>query len=476
MSIFFLLWVLITNSTNSWGTIFPERSNTELFYIKDPAIDFAIRLELIADAKYSIDILSFSQAMDKTGAIFINAIRKAQEKRCVKVRYLYDSVASLLDRDFFNTSGKILSDQKLACPPNKHGEVITVGFWQKILTGLEWDDFIHEKVLLIDAGTPNEKLVIGGRGYTEFSRQVADSAFIFRPLDPAKPSFGSDVLTSFNELWTMAKTFSPLLNHQSEITIPEQKIDLEYFVTTPELKNQLRHLKTILFSPSSKAVELKNQFRPKMIQLTSNDLFKHVLQNSHIDREQLTNDNLNILINEIDQASSEISLASYSIAFPEILFTSFVKFIKRGHTLNLYTNGQEAHDFFVYQGTPVYYSFECLEKLILATKNSKGKLNIYFLNPTKAQKYNELPFVHRKLVQFNKTTFTGTDNFTWSSARKNDEWMVKIVDENLAQFLNEEESIQKNYYDLVTAEKIMKDNREATLLYKIFHTFIKNNY
>lgn len=476
MRAYFLLWAMIgVLTTNTWGTVFPERSNTELFYLKNPDLDFAIRLELIAGAEHSIDILSFSQAMDKTGTLFISALRKAQEKRCVKIRYLYDSVASLLDRDFFNTSGKILSDPKLACPKEKRGEIITVGLWQKLSAGLEWDDFIHEKVLLIDAGTANEKLVIGGRGYTEFSRMVADSAFIFRPLNPKLPSLGTDVFTSFNEVWNLAKTFSPLLDHQSEIKISSTEIDPYYF----KIDDEFQKLKSVLTTPPKTKTELPNQFRPKVLQLTSNDLFKSVLKNKNaknFNRELLSNDNLNILINEIDKASGKITLASYSIAFPENLFVSFVNFIRRGHTLNLYTNGQVAHRFFVYQGTPVYYSLEWLEKLILATKNMPGKLNIYFLNPEKAKNYNELPFIHRKLVQLSSTTFSGTDNFTWSSAYKNDEWMIKIEDGNLAKYLSICEEQQKNYYDLVSLEKVIEQNQQSTLLYKIFRTFIKNNY
>lgn len=473
MVYFFLLMIL---AGNSWGTVWPLRSNTELFYLKDPAIDFAIRLEMIAQAKHSIDLISFSQAMDKTGEIFISALRQAQEKKCVKVRYIYDSVASLLDRDFFNTSGKILSYPKLNCPPDKKGEVITIGIFDKLKAGLAWDDFIHEKVLLIDAGTIDEKLVIGGRGYTEFSRRVADSAFLFRPIIPKLASFGTDVLSSFNELWDLAKTFSSVIHHSSEITILKHNSSLDYFLENQTHRALFAELKTVLLSPPKKATKLKYQFRPLSVQLASNDLFQKILKNKNTNREQLTNDNLDLLVTDLKSAQGETSLVSYSIAFPDILFRAIIDFINRGNTLNLFTNGKAAHEFFVYQGTPVYYSLEFLEKLINATKHLKGKLNIYFLNPEKAHAMNELPFVHRKLVTLDHSVFTGTDNFTWSSSKKNDEWMIRIVDKKLIQHLKEEELTQKKFYDLIPAQQIIKENQEATLLYKLFRTFIKNNY
>lgn len=474
MSKFFLLGLLIFSAQ---AEVFPERGNTEVFYLKDPAIDFAIRLELIAQAKKSIDLISFSQAMDKTGEIFIAALRHAQEKKCIKIRYIYDSVASLLDRDFLNTSGKILSDPNLKCAADKKGEVITVGLWEKWRAGLQWDDFIHQKIILIDAGTSDEKMVVGGRGYTQFSTMVADSGFLFRAVDSSQPYLGTDLVTSFQQIWDQAKIISPPLQHSSQIEMGiNVESELDYYLKTNEQNKQFKVLKNIIFSPIKKMIESPEQFRPTSAQLTANDLLKKVLQNKNNDRETFSNDNLELLINTIKNSQGELDLTSYSIAFPETLSQSLVDFLARGNTLNLYTNGQAAHAVFVYQGTPVYYTLDYLEKLIKATKDLKGKLNIYFLNPEKAKLNRDLPFVHRKLIVVGSTIFTGTDNFTWSSAIKNDEWMIKLTDQKFADYLRQDYQDQHRFYDLVSHAEILEQNKQATVLYQIFKFFIKDNY
>jgi phosphatidylserine/phosphatidylglycerophosphate/cardiolipin synthase-like enzyme len=468
---------LILSST-IWARIYPERSNTELFYVTDETIDFEVRMKLIKEANFSIDIISFSQAPDSIGKPFLNTIREVQKSKCIKVRFLYDSILSMIDRDFTNESAKLLTEKSLKCP----AQIIRFSIFEKWKANLSWDDFFHEKVLIIDAGTSHEVVITGGRGYTRFSSIVLDSALILRSINSREPSLTTDIKESFNDIWLLAKKLSPII--EREASYLEEQIQPLELIQTPEQKKVILEMLMLLNMTPNKNEKLKSyQYRPESIQLISNDLIKSlVAKNSPIlkDRELFKNMALKKMIEDINQFTGTIEMTSYSIAMPSELSEALVHFINRGNRVNFYTNGLDAHRLFFPFGIPIFYTAEGLSSFIINAKNPKGKIHIYFLDSEKARKHKALTYLHRKTMLFLNSTksfvYTGSDNFTWSSAYKNDEWLIKIKDHKMAHDLAEKSLQEKAWYREISQEEIIKLNQERSWLYFFFRPFIRNNY
>ncbi|MBS1963557.1 MAG: phosphatidylserine/phosphatidylglycerophosphate/cardiolipin synthase family protein [Bdellovibrionales bacterium] len=462
------------------ATVYPERGNTEVLYLDGWETDLQVRLDLVRRAKTSIDLLSFSQAPDEIGRPFLDAIREVERARCVKVRYLYDGVASWIDRDFANESAKRITDG-VPCG----AQVLTLGVFDKWRVGLEWDDFFHEKVLIVDGGTADEKIVIGGRGYTRFSTRIADSGYLFRPIDVAAPSFGTDVRASFESLWKLALRFvNPLPRHPGAAA-PAGDPSARDFATTEAARKESARIEAFLSAPrpTSKAPIPEGVYRPRALRLASNDLIEKVTEAvahaESTERKSLRNDARSGLVFAIRKFSGTISLTSYAVGFTDPMREAFADFVRRGNTLEILTNGRSANARFIPMGLPVYYTAENLARLLSDIEGGKGKLLVRFLDADRADAAGRPSFVHRKLVLFDgaeKFLYTGTDNFTWSSSKKNDEWMIRIDDPRMveaAKALNAREGV--DYVD-VPPEEIRRLDGDRPWLYPFVRPFIFRNY
>ncbi|MCP3926493.1 MAG: phosphatidylserine/phosphatidylglycerophosphate/cardiolipin synthase family protein [Desulfobacterales bacterium] len=450
--------------------IYPERLNTEIIYINEMIVDLCVRVELIKRAKYTIDIITFSQATDETGLIFLDAIRSVQIKKKVKVRFVYDHTASWIDKDFFNRSGKIMVDKKC------QAKVQSISLYNKRTGKISWDDFYHEKLLLIDADTKDEKLIVGGRGYTDFSTLTADSAYIFRPIDSKEYYIGTDVKHNFNKIFSEISKISKTLKNSKSI-----KYSVPQGFKGNDHKDKIDEITNHLSKPVDLSKPLKEyQFIPDRAQLLSNDVISNIVVSGEKvkNREILPNDSHDTLIADIDNFKGTIDLTSYSIGFPQPLFKAFVRFIQRGNTLNLITNGKKAHKEFVWFGTPFLYTLETLHYFLLKTKDMKGTFNVFYLDVEKARSLNEKTFVHRKLILFQNSniTYTGTDNFTWSSSKKNNDWLIKICDEKLNKHLQEVIGNELKWYRKAEKKELMEKTFKRNLLYKLTRRLIISNY
>jgi phosphatidylserine/phosphatidylglycerophosphate/cardiolipin synthase-like enzyme len=458
---------------------YTERANTEFIYLEDVEIDFDIRIQLIRQARYSIDIVSLSQSIDCVGIVFLHAIRESQRLYSTKVRFLFDRIASVIDRDFRNISGKMIADSSLKYP----GQVVCTSTMDKRRAGLAWDDFFHQKALIIDYGTDNEYIFIGGRGYTRFFSLVADAGYLIRPINPDLPYLGTDIQESFNQIWKIANEISPLLkpiDYDRKNDIKQFKFSS--FAKTEEKKKKVEEiLNTIQNKESSTLKDF--QFIPESTQLTTNNLIQ-TLHDKGVrksrNREILPDLNHIKFIDEIISFEGMIEISSYSIGFTDGILNALADFVQRGNILNLYTNSKESHGQFVPWGLSIYYTTENLIRLVSLAKEAQSNINVYFLDTKKAVLHGQHLFTHRKLALFlgKKANFvyTGTDNFTWSSAKKNDEWMIKIADERMAKYLHTNILKERNWYSKITIDEIIDMNSKRPQVYKLLRNLIRNNY
>src|SRR5262249_3432903 len=126
--------------------MYPVRGNTDILYLADPRVDFALRETAIHLARHSVDFICFAQTPDEIGMRFLQALRAASG-RGVRVRGMFEKLPSMGEKDRRFESPRYLTDPDLARP----AELVCGRTLAKWKAGLAFDDFIHEKILILDA-------------------------------------------------------------------------------------------------------------------------------------------------------------------------------------------------------------------------------------------------------------------------------------------------------------------------------------
>jgi len=448
-----LTFFIVGLSSSLSASVYPPRlGNIDLVYLEDPRVDFALRLQSIAEAKVSIKILTYFQAPDAIGKRFITALRAAL-KRGVKVQFFHEGSLGLLAGDAFSKTTRYLTDADLP----QIAEVITGRRLEKMRQGLGLADFEHQKLMLIDEGTPEEKIFIGGRPMTEFALLSLDSAFLLRRIDPSQPSMVDDVRQGFDVTW---KELSRRFRIESPVRVSKNDLKkLEADEESPLLDTALRRSqfaflsKFISISPKVSDALLPIQFRPSSGQWVTNDLFQQLAVNPRVgksirDREaSLENDILRELSPRIENAST-LDFRSYALALPPALRTSVGHFLERGGRGTFYTNGLYAHSLLFPKGLPVFYTLEAGAS-IFASPNAQ----VQFYEPPKNPLF--FRYLHeRMMILDGRTVVTGSDPFTSSSAWKNSESILILEDPRLADFLVARQSQRSAHFRHMTPDRV----------------------
>ena len=432
---------------------FPERSaNLDVIVVEDTFVDLSMKESLIDHAKKTIDISAFILGKDAYGVTIVKALRRALE-RGVAVRMMYEgTVSQTAGKDLFLDAAKILIDERL----HNRAQILSMGFNEKIKSPLAINDYVHEKFLIVDAGTPNEIIYTGGRDLSDFSRKTVDAGFILRPLNYQQPSITSDIIQYYNSVWNLLSLHFSLDIADSE-SVDKISDEIEMIqkdkIPTVDQRFLLYQITKILSTlPKHDDVLFPFQFRPETAKIVTNDLLETVIKNmmpsvKTIRSNLLYKDDIAFFIRELLARSSDVQLTSYTSDFTPVILGDLYQFMNHGH-LHILTNGWDAMN----ELDPVGVSELSYEYSLRANRKflshplAESNLKISVLDYNKSMKVSKdlLAYVHRKLALFDdQLVLTGSYNFTASSGTKNDEFVVLFKDSKMNSYLRELSSVEE---------------------------------
>lgn len=485
LSVLGTLWIPATSAG-----VYDLRGNAEIIVLSDPRVDFEVRNIVIRLARSSADFLTFSQLNDSVGGPFLESLNEIQRNRKIPVRGIYDLTASAVEGKGTGAlqTRRVLSDSRLSCP----GDVICAHPLDKVFSPLALSDYVHGKMLIIDKGTPREVIFIGGRNNTEHMLAALDSGFLIRPIDPSKPYLGTDMQTNYNELFSLLKSLTS--NNVVNLKVPTPRNqpanEVARIIKTDRQSAEVGRILAILRkAPAADDVLEPFQFRPVSVQLRTNDLIKNLYsedyRNGVVSRFEFRNDNHSHVAEEIEQFTGKIELSAYSYAPSKEIHDAFIGFVNRGNHLVIHTNGLASHHTVSPGGISFYYTVEALQSLFNATRKTTEKITVNLLDADRARDLGAAPFLHRKQILFvgtsrkistppRKFVINGSDNFTWSSSKKNDEFVIQIEDARMTDALAQVNQDELKIYKKNVAEVQIRKLYEARpMLYNCFRTLIK---
>lgn len=417
--------------------------NSDVIYIRNPYVDLQLKVDAINQARSAIWISTYVIGKDDFGFYMIAALRRALN-RGVSVRIIHESSNTrLLGKDFFLSLNEALLDSHL----KKRAQIIELSLTSKFKVGLDYNDYVHSKLLIVDPGTTRE-IVCMGRDASLFASNVIDSSYFIRPVNAVYPHVGQQVSRYFSNLWNHLSPIFPVLNQPHETTTPyfDMKTDIERFNWIPtEFRKIYLQTKKILFSPlSAKPQELlAHQFRPETSQFLSNDtLFRKLNRRGLYDQQTRlgSDDIVDELIKKIHVARS-VEVSSYSAAMTRPLLDALKAFIRTGH-LRIFTNGRDILNGMPWPGlTRAVNSFNLQAFQELTSADLQGSHLDLQLMDAKKRTTNSFPdiYFHRKQMLIDDSLIAvGSHNFTHSSTYKNDEFMILFQDIKMNAFLKKQ--------------------------------------
>jgi hypothetical protein len=441
---------------------YPVRDNTEILMLDDPRVNFELRIILTRKEKHAIDGMAFTQLNDELGRPLLEAIHYAQVTHHTPVRMAYDILASAIEgKGRGIPAAGWIADENLVCK----GEVVCAHPIEKLSAGISQSDYVHLKSYRV-----GEVTFIGGYNNTGHSLRTLDSGFIIRAIDPTKPFLGTDIAKNYDEVFGILNKMKedsiiPIPNRKIESPLTGEELSLIY---TEEQKAKVQEVLNILSKPAqTDDILLDYQFRPKKVQLRTNDLFKN-LTKSRAERRALggrygfPNSNHSHLAQEIHnfQTLSEANIHYWGYVYaptPEV-HLAIIDYVNAGGTFTIWTNGKNAHKTVTWRGISVYYSLENIDDLLTKTEHGKGKVVVKLLDAEKAKIAGMGPYVHRKRIAFTSLernmVLDSSDNFTWSSAMKNDELSISIEDDRYVGKAMKISKAEAHTYDTVSTKTI----------------------
>lgn len=443
-----------------------EPSNTQLLILEDPVVDFALRTWAIDRARHSIDSLTYLQSIDdEVGKPLLQAFRGAQNRKGMKGRYLWERLGSY-NADFGNVAKRALADANLASP----AEVIDFGGLGNLLKGLNVTDMIHEKILIIDAGTPNEMIWIGGRNNSLHATHNLDLGIVLRRIDPSKPWIGEQIQVAFDDTWeSVNRVQRPSKRKALEPKVAEsfdtKRLDVELRTETQE--TQYKELVELLGKPVDPSSPLLScEARPKKMRVLTNEFISYALTGvfgkGFESRKAMPSDILEEAAKYVAEAK-RIYISTMSIRMTESFKKSLKTALKNGSEVVLFTNNREAQKTHAPWGITFEFSLPDLAELFAVG----GKLTVFALDPNLIKKHVEryplVTYLHRKLIVADNHVFTGSDNFSESSAKRNSEFVIHVDDEDFASMMKRMVESDSKIFELLSCETVLTELKGYSL-------------
>ncbi len=161
-----------------------ENHRVNMKMLNGPTEALAAKLLAIRQAKFTIDIAVYQLPKDETGYLFLNELHKAAE-RGVRIRLLVDSVGSLsfshteleyLLRGFSKNRPEIKLANLMFHPKPAYARLMSMlrgetSFKNWIQSG---NNRVHEKILLVDAGTSDSIGIFGSANMSNDATGLGD--------------------------------------------------------------------------------------------------------------------------------------------------------------------------------------------------------------------------------------------------------------------------------------------------------------
>ncbi len=414
-----------------------EPANTEIVLLDDARVDLALRIERFQRAR-TVDILTYVLKSDpEAGLGTIKALRQVLGTPQSRVRLVYESFASLMDplaswterlNQWANVPAALLSDDSL---PGR-AEIYPLFPSEKKAVGLERDDYFHEKMAIVDAGTKDEVIFLGGRNYGKQAFEFGDSAVLIRPIDPAKPYLGTQLKEYFEE------TISLVSRHFAPYPRSRLSSRARAALEVPEIPLLRPGLERAGYGKLGMALAAPYRpggfvYRPRAVQLLANDMISQALAfrdggssaarvsfRSHIDD----------FLADAAAHAKDIELVAYLFNPPAELEQAMAKSLDAGGTLHLVTNGKASHaNVLPFSSAPYYVSVANTRRLMEHAR-TPANFPAYFLEDPARAGY---AYLHRKIfLADDELAVTGCDNFTLSSKTKNNEVSIAVWDRDFA--------------------------------------------
>ncbi len=434
-------------------------ANTQVVILRDPHVDFALRLAAI-DRATRIDCISYVQGTDPTfGMPILQAFRRAAA-RGAPSRHLFGKLGMFVG-DKGGQVQAMLSDASLKTPP----ELIIFGGLRSLLTRFHPLDMPHEKILILNWGTPDELIWIGGRNNWQASGSDLDMGMVLRRIDPTKPYIGDQIRDAFEGTWGPAsETFAPYKPSKPKPRlIPRSDENASIALNTPLQQEEFSRINAFLQKPISPDPTYESfEARPRRMRVMSNDLLGRVLtgiyKRSLRGRKNVMSDNIEGTAPFV-AAAKRIYICAMSVFMPTELKEAVKTALRNGAEVYLLTNGVEAHRTQVPLGLPYFLSLTDISELM----DIGGKLHVYVLDAellkTHAEAFPLVNYMHRKLIIADNHVFVGSDNWNDMSRARNSEMIAQAEDARLSQLMRTIIDEDLKVFSKLSCERALTDKK-----------------
>lgn len=373
-------------------------ADTRLSPLHDPAVDFALRLKLIDEARDTIHLAVFHQSIDELGGRpFVEALRAAA-RRGVRVRMITALFASWHSHALKDLP-LLLNDDSLPTRP----ELITFGRF--LTTPIEherasfWNTF-DEKFLVVDG----REAVFGGRGQAAEYLEWKDSAVYLR----GEAVDGLERL--FEDCWHDAVRY---FGHTRGDPKPggARRLRAER-PERPEL--YVRKL------PETLALRENPRFTPASVEVLHHDLIHKLATRPNDPLEPMPDPILERFL-ELSQTARHIRFSSHMPRMDARMIAALRAAVARGATVQLLTNSLESLQVLDRNGVPYFASLPSQKRML------RDGIEIHQWTKAFAN-----DFLHQKLAILDDVVLIGSHNLNWSSTHSTDQADLAIRDSGLA--------------------------------------------
>lgn len=500
-----LFTLLLTLNFFAHSEIYSSHENTEVFFIDNPEEDEDVRLEILARAKHSIQIVSHIQDSSLFGSKVTDILRNRMANG-VSLTYVYEKIATVIGGDSSDKSVNLLRDSSFY--DGKKSRIYINRPLERLKTPFSIHDLFHEKIIVVDGGTPDEIVMIGGRNHDMHGIEFSDLSFVIRRIQNGKPYLGDSLKEHFMKI---VKIVDQHFNVESPRTIKPK--DLATHRSTLAAGNyaqeteKTRTIKSILSRPPTLNEKLMPyQFRPKWGRLVTNDLFEKIidlkLKKKLFIREELLSNDITAYMGGLIGGAKKVISSTYVVAFPPDIANGYASMLANGGEGIIYTNSPEAYAgkspirfFGVTYGALNYESLIRFQKVsTIPSENApsspvlfnminhdstpqpvkeqtvSGDVNMMMLDPIRGKEIAGVVLNHKKVILMdfqngNKLVSTGSDNFNLNSAAKNSELLVTFNDSRMQEYIaNQLKNEGEAYYakvDLSKAKEIVKKSKHS---------------
>ncbi|CDZ79326.1 nuclease NucT [Legionella massiliensis] len=384
-------------------------------------VEAEFRLHLIANAKETIDIVTFDQRLDQDIGLPLLQALEVAAKRGIQIRFAAAWLSGLLN-DMSRSTERYLRGLA-ACYPNF--KYIAVGGQPMWRQGWGVIDGIHQKIFLVD----NKISLVSGRGHAGEYLGWLDTAFFY------KGALVDQTREAFEQMWQTVGRESVLqfksgrsLTNSAAAELPRQRA----LAASPSLKlskeekEELAELKTWAEAPASN----NHDYQARSIYY--NFLEQMRRQADHQDRtpksfsyeeraEFLQDPYIEAVLMLLPQ-TKRFQMNILATIMDERVVEAILRERQRGMEMELITNGQEAHS--IFPTAPGWFAgIHILDDLLQA-----GVVG----HEVKQMGPDTGIYLHRKLLILDDHVFFGSHNFTKAGTLTTEEYSIEILSQDFA--------------------------------------------